>query len=113
MDSRPRNSAYHGAVGDQTDQRIRRQKRQAHDERVLERLQAVILLASVHDIHKDRGGGRSSQLILDRSTRRVELGGYRVLRDVLVVRREGVTHQTEGTNPDPRADVDGANTMVN
>jgi hypothetical protein len=38
----------------------------------------------------------------------VELGGYRVLRNVLVVRRKRVAHQTEGADPNPGADVDGA-----
>jgi hypothetical protein len=48
-------SPYHSAVGNQTDERIGRQQRQAHDERVPNRLQAVLLLASIDNEEKDRG----------------------------------------------------------
>jgi hypothetical protein len=82
-----RSLSYHCAESNQTNQRIGGKKRQTHNERVLHGLQAVIFLASIDDKDEDRGsGGRSCQLVLDGCALRVEFGGYRVLRDVLVVR---------------------------
>jgi hypothetical protein len=82
---------YHSTEGNQTNQRIGRQKRQAHDEGVLHSLQTVILLAGIDNKDKNRGsGGGSCQLVLDRRALGVELWGYRVLRDILVMRRERV-----------------------
>lgn len=101
--------SYHCAVSDQTDQRIRWQQRQAHDERVLNCLKAVILLASIDHKQEDRGGrGWPRQLVLDCGAGRVELGGYRVLGNILIVRRKRIAHQTEWADPNTGADVDGA-----
>lgn len=100
---------YHSTEGNQTNQRIGRQKRQAHDEGILHSLQTVILLAGIDNKDENRGsGGRSCQLVLDRCALGVELWGYRVLCDVLVMRGERVARQTEGTDPDSCADIDSA-----
>jgi hypothetical protein len=101
--------SYHCAVSDQTDQRIRWQQRQAHNERVLDCLKTVILLASIDHKQEDWGGGGGPrQLVLDCGAGRVELGRYRVLGNILVVRRKRIAHQTEGADPNTGADVDGA-----
>jgi hypothetical protein len=101
--------AYHGTECNQTNQRIGRQNRQAQDEGILHGLQAVIFLASVDDENENRrSGGGPCQLVLDCRARRVELWWYRVLRDVLVMRRKRVARETEGANPDSCADVDSA-----
>jgi hypothetical protein len=98
---------YHGTVCDQADQRILREQAQAHDDRVLERLQAVLLLACVHDEYEDRRGlDRLRKAVLDGSAVCVQLWGYLLLRDVLVVRREVVTVETEGAYPHAGAHVD-------
>lgn len=100
---------YHCTEGNQTNQRIGRQKRQAHNEGILHSLQTVILLASVHDKDEDRGsGGGSCQLVLNRRALGVELWGYRILRDILVMRRKRVAGQTEGADPASCADIDSA-----
>lgn len=99
--------AYHCTVGNQTNQRIWWQKRQAHDKRVLESLKTVILLTSVDNVDKNgRSRSGSCQLVLDGGALRVEFWGYRVFGDILVVRREGIAHQTERADPNPRADID-------
>ena len=101
----PRES-HHCAVCDQTDKGVLWQQAQAHDDRVLERLQAVLLLARVHDEQEDRGrGGRARQAVLDGGAAGVELWGDLLGGDVLVVRREGVALQTEGAYPHPRAHI--------
>lgn len=62
-------SPYHRAKCDQPNQRIRGQQRQAHDQGVLQRLQAILLLAGIHDVNKDgRGGSGTGKLVLDRRT---------------------------------------------
>src|ERR1700709_1859341 len=82
---------YHGSIGDQTNERIWRQQGQAHDERILEGLQTVIFLAGIHNVEEDWGGrGRACQLILDGGARGVQLWGYCVFRNILIVRRKGV-----------------------
>lgn len=62
--------SYHCTIGDQSDQRICGQQGQAHNQRVLQGLQAVILLASINDVYEYRGcGSRARQLVLDRRAR--------------------------------------------
>jgi hypothetical protein len=103
--------AYHCAVCNQTDQGVLREQAQAHDDRVLERLQAVLLLASVDDEQEDRRrGGWARKAVLDGCAAGVQLWGDLLCRDVLVVRRQGVSLQTEGTYPHPGAHVDLAGT---
>jgi hypothetical protein len=78
--------SYHCAESDQADQGIRRKQAQAHDDRVLERLQAILFLACVDNKHKN-GGRRcwSSKAIFNGGAVWVQLGGYLLGRDVLVV----------------------------
>ena len=84
-----------------------RQQRQAHDKRVLECLKTVILLAGIDGVKEDRRcRSRAGQLVLNSRVKGVQLGGYRVLSNILVVRRKRIAHQTERTDPDACSDVD-------
>lgn len=99
--------SYHCAVCDQTDQSVLWQQAQAHDDRVLQRLQAVLLLASVDNEEENRrrrGGAREA--VLDRCAAGVKLWRNLLGGDVLVVRRQSVSLQTEGAYPHPCAHVD-------
>ena len=51
-------------------------------------------------------------MVLDGRAHGVELWGYRALCDILVVWRKGVSHETEGTDPDASADIDVALDML-
>lgn len=101
--------AYHCTERNQTNQRIGRQKRQAHDEGILHSLQTIILLAGIDDKDENGGsGGWPCQLVLDCRALGVELWGYRVLCNILVMRRERVARETEGADPDSCADINSA-----
>jgi hypothetical protein len=108
--------AYHGAICDQAHEGIWGQQAQAHNDRVLQRLQAILFLACVDDEQEDgrrpRGGGET---ILDGSAVRVQLEGDLVGRDVLVLHGKLVPVETEGTYPDTGAHVDlaGESSMAN
>ena len=100
-------TTYHRSVCDQTDQAIRRQEAKRHDDRILERLQAILLLASVDDKDEDgRNWCWSSKPVFDGGATGVELGWYLLFGDVSVVWREVVTLQAKRANPYPSAHVD-------
>jgi predicted trehalose synthase len=93
-------STYHCTVCDETDQSVCREQTQAHDDRVLERLQAVLLLTCVYDEDKNRRGQDGlRKSVLDSGAARMQLWGDLLLGDVLVVRGEIVTVQAEGAYP--------------
>jgi len=97
----------HGAVCDETDKGVGGQQAQAHDDGVLEGLQAVLLLARVHAEEEDgRVRGRLGQAVLDGGAVRVQLGGDLLGGDVLVVRRQLVAVEAEGAYPLAGAHVD-------
>jgi len=97
----------HGTVGDQTDQGVGRQQTERHDDGILEGLQAILLLTCVDNEDEDWGhGSGSGQSVLDGGAGRVQLWGDGVLGNVLVVRWQAVTLQTEGADPYPCAHVD-------
>jgi len=97
----------HSTVGNKTNKSILRQKAQAHDKRLLEGSQAVLLLARVDNIEEDRGAGRwSREPVLDGCVGRVKFGGNRIGCDVLIVRRQRVSGQTEGADPETSPYVD-------
>lgn len=99
--------SYHCAVCDQTDQSILWEQAQAHNNRVLERLQAVLFLAGIDHEQKDgwrRGWARKA--VFDRRATGVQLWGNLLSGDVFVVRWQGVSLQTERTYPHPGAHVD-------
>lgn len=50
---------HHGTVCNKSNQRVWREQAQAHDDRVLEGLQAVLLLACVDDKNEDGKNGRA------------------------------------------------------
>lgn len=105
--------SYVGAICDEAHQRIGRQQRQAQNERILNSLQTVLFLASVDDKEEDGGSwGWPRQLIFDGCALRVELRGYCVLRDILVMRGQWVAHQTERTDPDPGTNINRAVELV-
>lgn len=82
------------------------QEAQAHDERLLEGSQAVLLLARIDDIEEDRGGGGGPrESVLDGGVGGVQLGRDRILGDVLVVWREGIPRKTEGADPQTGAHI--------
>lgn len=98
---------YHCAVCDQTNQSVLWEQAQAHDDRVLERLQTVLLLASVDDEQEDRWrrcGAREA--VFDGCAAGVKLWWDLLGRDVLVVRWQSVSLQTERTYPHPGAHID-------
>lgn len=97
----------HGAISDQTDQSVLGQKAQAHDQRLLEGSQAVLLLAHINDIKEDRGARcRSREPVLDSRVRRVQLGRDRIGGDVLVMGRQRVARKAKGASPETSADID-------
>jgi hypothetical protein len=78
---------YHCAVCDETDQSVCWEQTQAHDNGILQRLQAVLLLASVYDEDEDRWGQNGlRKSVLDGGAARMQLGWDLLLGDVLVVR---------------------------
>ena len=99
--------AYHRAEGYQAHQGILGQQAQTHDQRVLQSLETLLLLANIDHIEEDgRGRGGSGEPILDRGVGGVQLWRDRIRGDVLVVRRERVPGQAEGTDPKPGANID-------
>ena len=102
-----REETYHSAKSDETDQRILRQKAKAHDERLLERGQTVLLLAHVHDIEKDgRGRSRAGKAVFDRRVAGMEFGGDGICGDILVVRGKLVPGEAERADPDTGPNID-------
>ena len=98
--------AYHSAICDQSNQGILGEQAQAHDDGVLESLQAILLLAGIHDEQENRGRGSGPvEAVLDGSAAWVELRGDGFLGDVLVVGWERVPGQAEGAYPLPRAHI--------
>jgi hypothetical protein len=103
--------AYHGAVCDQPHQGVRGQQTQAHDDRVFQRLQAVLLLACVDDEQENRGEPRGSgKTVFDGGAVRVQFGRDLVGGDVLVMHGKLVAIEAEGTYPDAGAHIDLAGT---
>lgn len=85
---------------------MRWQKAQGHDDRVLERFQAVLFLACVYDEQEDwRGRRRLRQPVFDSRAAWVKLRWDSMLGDILVVRWEVVALKTEWTDPYPRPHV--------
>lgn len=100
-------SSYHCAICDQTNKGVCGQQAQAHDDGVLERLQAVLLLARVDDENEDGSASRGlGEAVLDGGTARVQLGRDLFLGDVLVVWRELVAVEAERAYPDAGAHID-------
>lgn len=100
-------STYHGTKSDQANKSILREKAQAHDDRVLERLQTVLFLASINNEEKDGRRGRwSRESVLDGGIAWVQLRRNLFGGDVLVVLRKTVSLHAERTLPDLCAHVD-------
>lgn len=91
---------HHRAVCYQPNERSWWQEAEAHNKRVLQSLQTVLFLTRVNDVEEDRRRRCwTGEPILDRSTLRMQLRGYRILSNVFVVRWESVAGKTEGTYP--------------
>ena len=86
---------------------MRRHQAQADNQAVLERFQVLLIQASVDNKEKDgRHLSRTSEGVFDRSEFGQQLGGQVGGRNVLVVRRESVTLQAEGADPELASHVD-------
>ena len=84
-----------------------REKTEADDDALPERLEVVLVEASVDDIEEDGGDlGGAGEGVLDRRVLGEEFGGKVVVGDVLVVGREGVALEAEGADPELAAHVD-------
>jgi hypothetical protein len=83
------------------------QEAQTHNNRVLQRLQAVLFLACVDDEQEDGRGPRGAgETVFDGGAVRVQLGRDLVSRDVLVVHGKLVAVEAEGTYPHTGAHID-------
>jgi hypothetical protein len=97
---------YHCTVCDETDQSVCWEQTQAHDDGILQCLQAVLLLASIYDEDEDRWGQNGlRKSVLDGGAARMQLWWDLLLGDVLVVRGEVVAIQAEGAYPNACAHV--------
>ena len=84
--------AHHRPKRDEPDKRIRRDQAQAHDECVAQRLEIVIVQASIHHKEEDRRDLRGAgERVFDSRVLGKELRRQVRARDILVVRREGVS----------------------
>ena len=91
---------YHGAIGDQTNEGMRRQQAQTDDQRILEGLEVILVHAGIDDVQKD-GWDLSTprECVLNGRVLGQQLCWKVGIGDVAVVRRELVTMQTEWANP--------------
>lgn len=97
----------HGAVRDETDERVRREHGERDDEDVPKRLEVVRVEAGVNDEEEDgRDLGRAGEGVFDGRVLGQELGREVVGREVFVVRGEGVALETQGADPELCADVE-------
>lgn len=97
---------HHGAESDQADEGIGREEAERGHKGLAESVELVLVNASVDDVEEDgrhRGGARES--VLDGRVLWQQLGREVGLRDLLVVGREGVALQTEGTDPHLATDI--------
>ena len=102
--------AYHGAVGDQTNESVGREQTQGDNKRVLQCLEIILVNASVDDIQEDwRDLSASSQSVLDGCVFGEQLCREVGVGDVAVVGRELVAVQAEWTNPELSTRVDLTN----
>lgn len=102
----PKTLTYHCAISNQTNERILWEQAQAHNNGILECLQAVLLLASIDNEKEDRRVlGRVGQAVLDGRAAGVQLGWNLFSRNVLVVGRELISLKTEWAYPDTCAHI--------
>ena len=99
--------AYHRSKSDEANKRVWRKQAQAHNQRVLESFERVLLLAGIDDKQEDgRGGCGAREHILNGGVVGRQLERPRIGADVLVVRRKLVALQTERAYPQLCAGVD-------
>lgn len=101
----------HSTIRDQADQRIGRQQAEADDNSFLQGLQVVLVETGIDHEQKDRGDlSGSRERVLDGGVLGKELGRQVGGGNILVVWREGISLQTERTNPELASHVDRAGT---
>lgn len=99
----------HSTERDETNQSVGRQQAQADDDGFLERIEIFLVQTGIdHKEENRRDLSRSREGVLDRRVLWKKLGREVGRRNVLVMRREGVSLQTKGTDPDLASSVDGA-----
>lgn len=98
--AREDSKTHHSAVCDQTNQSKWRDQAETDNKRVTESLEIVLVQTCVHDKQEYRGnlcGARKG--VLDCGVFWQEFSGKISVRDILVVRGEGIALQTEWTDP--------------
>lgn len=99
-------STDHSSESDETDQSIWGQQAQAYDQSLSQSLQFIFIDTGVDHVEEDGWDlGRSRKGIFDSGVLGQQLGGQVGSRDILVVRREGVSLKTEWTDPKLSTDV--------
>ena len=99
-------STYHSSESDETDQGIWGQQTQANDQSLSQSLQFIFIDTGVNHVKEDgRDLSRSRKGIFDSGVLGQQFGGQIGSRDILVVRREGVSLKTEWTDPKLSTDV--------
>lgn len=102
-----RAQTYHCAVCDKPDEGVGGQQAKADDNGVAQSLEVVFVQTSVDHEEEDWWYLRGTrQGVLDGGVFWEEFGGEVGVRDVLVMRGEGVPLQTERADPKLPADVD-------
>lgn len=99
--------SYHRAECDETDERVRGDQAQAGDQRLAKGFEILLIKTGVHHEQEDRRHRhRSGESVFDGGVFWKQLGREIGVRDVLVVRGEGVTRQAERTYPEFSSNVD-------
>ncbi len=98
---------HHSPEGDQPDQSVRWQQAQTDNQSLFQSFQFILIDASVDDEQEDGGNlGSSRESIFDRRVFRLKLSGEVGCADILVMGWEGVSLETEGTDPKFTSNVD-------
>lgn len=99
--------AYHSAIGDQTNESMRREQTQGDNKRVLQCLEIILVNAGVDNIQEDwRDLSASGQSILDGCVFGEQLCREVGVGYVAVVGRELVAVQAERANPELSTRID-------
>ena len=105
---------YHGAEGDEADERVLRDEADGDDDGIAERLELLLIETGIDD-EKEHGRDlrRPGEGVLDGSILWEQLRREVGVRDVLVMRGKRVALQTKWTDPQLAADVDLAGGYMN
>lgn len=95
-----RSNTNHSPVCNESHQRILWKQAQAHDQRLFQRGQTVLLLASIDHIEEDWSARRRArEAVFNGSVLRSEFGRNGSVADILVVWWERIARQAEGADP--------------